>query len=74
LSHQCLMQRSGSQYLHKSCSVSPVGLYHHTKINNALFLVDWPFKLEHAASLSSGRRSAAFRENLSPVYKSQFKF
>jgi hypothetical protein len=26
LSHHCLMQCSGSQYLHKSCSFSPVAL------------------------------------------------
>ena len=64
LSCHCLMQPSGSQYLHKFCSLSPLALQHHTKTNNALFHEEWPFKLVHAASFSSSRRITALWGNL----------
>jgi len=52
LSYHCLMQRSGGQYLRKSC--------YHLCVCNAttspvIFLVKWPLKLVHAASLSSAK-------------------
>jgi len=31
------MQSSGSQYLQKTCSPSPMALYHYSKTNNELF-------------------------------------
>jgi hypothetical protein len=37
LSHHCLLQPADSQYLHKSCSLSPLALQHNTKTNTALF-------------------------------------
>jgi len=65
LQYHCLLQPSGSQYLHKSCSLSPLALQHHTKTNNAIFHAEWPLKLVQVASLSSGRRRTALRVNFS---------
>jgi hypothetical protein len=67
LSYHCLMQHSGSQYLHKFFSLSPVGLRHITKTNISLFLAEWPFKLVHTASLSTTGRTTAISGNLSPL-------
>ena len=67
LSQHCLMQPSGSQYPHNSCSLSPLALQHHTKTNNAL-LPEWSFKLVHAPSLSSTSRTTALWTNLSPLH------
>ena len=60
-------QPSGGQYCHKSCSLSPLALLHHTKTNNAMFHAQCPFKLVHAASLSSTKRTTALWGNLSPL-------
>src|SRR5215510_7758220 len=64
LSYRCLIYPSVSQYLHKSCSLSLIALHHHTKTNTALFHAQWPFKLVHAASLSSGGRTTALWGNI----------
>ena len=67
LSHHCLMQPSDSQYLHKSCSLSPLALYHQTKTNTSVSLAQWPLKQVHAPSLSSTSRTTALWGNLSPL-------
>jgi hypothetical protein len=67
------MQPAGSQYLHKSCSLSPLALWNHPKTNTAFLLAEWKFKLVHAPSLSSGRKTTALREILFPHNKPQFK-
>jgi len=67
LSYHFLMQSSSHQYLHKSCTLSPLAFKHHSKISTALFLAEWPFKLVHVASLTSKRRTTAFWGNLSPI-------
>ena len=67
LSYHFVMQSSGSQYLQKTCSPSPMALYHYSKTNKALFHAEWPFKLVYVASLSSRRRAVALWGNLSPL-------
>ena len=67
LSYHFLMQPSRSQHLHKYCTLPPLALKHYLKTNTALFHAQWPFKLVHAASLSSRRRTTAFWGNLSPL-------
>jgi hypothetical protein len=41
-----------------------MALQHHTKTNTALFHAEWPFKLVHAASLSSGGTTIALCGNI----------
>jgi len=66
LSCHIVMQPSGSQYIPKSCTLSPLPLKHHSKIKTALF---------HAVTIQTGtcskcssrRRTIAFWGNLSPL-------
>ena len=67
LSYHCLIQPSGSQYLHKSYSLSPVALQHHTKTNNALLHAEWPFKLVHASPLYHKENLCSLGKYKSPI-------
>ena len=66
-SYHFLMQPSGDQYLHISCSLSTLTLQHHTTTNTALFLAEWPLKPVHEASLSTAHRTTALWGNLNPL-------